>query len=152
MSCVAMRGRCLVVVLIALVLGGCGCCGEYGDNTSLSEISEVTGLQFPASAKLVHGQNTSFEDSFYTAKVEMNRADLDKFLASVPSQRSESRTDRKGISNESVYGATWWDPDSNKHFIAIRAERPSRGDLFCILVGLDDPDRAVVYIDWSGPD
>ena len=150
MSCVAVGARCLVIVLIALVLGGCGCAPQYGDNTSLSEISKLTGLRFPAGAKLVHGQNTSFEDSGITAKIEMNRADLGKFLASVPSQRAESRTDRLGITDGIVAdGLTWWDPDSSKHFIAIRIERLGQRDLFRILVGLDDPDRAVVYVDWS---
>jgi hypothetical protein len=143
----------LIVVLIAaclltVAITGCGW-GVYGDNTSLSEISKATKLKFPASTKLLHGQNRGFADSEVIAKVSMKRSDLSKFFASVPATRHTSRTEKMTAADTYSGMVKWWKPNEARHFITIKAVGNGRSETYDILVSLDDPHQAIVYLVWG---
>jgi len=145
-----IRVTCLLLLLflISAAIVGCGW-GQYADNTSLGEIAKLTGLRFPSSSKLVHGQNRSFEDSDLVAKIRINITELNKFIASLPPNRSVSRTDRLFIGNRTYSDVKWWNPDSSQRFIAIKAKGRHHAEQFNILIDLDDPQFAIVYLNWG---
>jgi hypothetical protein len=152
---------CLGIVLIAVGVGvrGCRSAGilDYGDNIDLREIASSVGFSFPPSARLIHGVNSTFQDAQIDALVEMHQTDVEKFIKSALAARSTpgkdrvevSETDRLSITNEWV-GWDWWGPDSAQRFRAVSIDRAWRhGEILRILVDLDDPDRAKVYLSYA---
>lgn len=152
-------------ILALLALAGCAIMvykalsqwEAYPDgNVSLVEISKTTDVKFPAGSWLVHGVNTSFEDTTMTALVEMDRSTVSGFVSSMlrPRRRKGSTKmssiGRLGITNGISGAPRWWNPDSCKRFQAIRIESHGKNsELLQVLIGLDDPQHAVVYVDYG---
>lgn len=110
-------------------------------------ISKLTSLRFPSSTKLV---NSQYDKSLCPggnlyAVVEIDRADVEPFVESLSLKRPTSRTDRLEIG----WGGsrpTWWNPDSAHEFLAADVDEYGVHSTLKLLVGLDDPRRAVIYI------
>ncbi|MCK4323673.1 MAG: hypothetical protein KAW89_04030 [Armatimonadetes bacterium] len=120
----------------------------------LEEISTLLSIQFPPSARLIHSYYTAWQDWALYAKVEIDRADVDRFIAALPSPEKLSRTDRLLVTNvlfDWSKHSSWWDPDSARDFIAVEIHRgplPNSGEfaLVYLLINLDDPNQAVIYL------
>jgi len=119
----------------------------------LEEISTLLSIQFPPSARLTHSYYTRWQDWFLYAKVEIDRADVNRFIAALPSPEELSRTDRLLVTNV-LFGwskhSSWWDPDSARDFIAGRYEM-LHGEEYAyssleFLINLDDPNQAIIYL------
>ena len=131
---------------------------SYEGNISLKEISDITGIKFPPTAKLLHGKNTGFADTTLDAELEIDRADVDSFVRSAKSAHATpgkdkvliSHKDRLGISNDKDGASSWWKPDSCQRFIAITADRAwDHSESVSILIGLDNPKHAVIYLEYA---
>jgi hypothetical protein len=129
------------------------------DNADLKELEQVTGLQFPQDTKLEHCVNTSFQDAFYSARLRMKKSDAKAFIKSVTVSKlgsvrkiETSETHRLGIT-DNMHSTRWWNPDSAHRYYAIRIESgsvsASNGRLLLMLIAMDDPMWATVYIDYS---
>jgi len=124
----------------------------------LEEISTLLSIQFPPSARLTHSYYTVWQDWFLYAKVEIDRADVDRFIAALPSPEELSGIDRLFVINalsDWNKHASWWDPDSARDFIVVEIHRgppPNSGefDLLQLLINLDDPNQAVIYLNCFG--
>ncbi len=133
----------------------------YTDNTTLSEFTQATNISFPRRTRLEHCVNSSFQDSFYDAKVIIHKADLAGFLKSISTTKSgkpsikikTSKTDRLGITN-SACTYQWWDPDSIQNFKAIRIERSGitvdEWERMELIIDLGSPAYAAIYIHYVG--
>jgi len=117
------------------------------EKPGLAGISERTGLKFPPGTSLTH---TDFEWGFiFTssklfARIEINRRDVERFLDSQRGQKTVCRgKDRSAITYDLASDRqplSWWNPDSVHKSVYAQA-----GTAY-LLIGLDDPRRAVVYV------
>jgi hypothetical protein len=116
--------------------------------TTLSEISKRSKLSFPRGARLLAGEIMS-QDLYpgskptLSAKIRIDKSELAGFLASVPKPRNESTSERVLISADRR--VRWWNPDSCRKFRAIRS---THGGTYIVLVGLDAPSVATVYLQY----
>ncbi len=148
---------CVGALLIAAVIG----CGIYAlwlwflpnlgepQRPDVAYISMLTSLRFPSSAKLV---NSRYDKSMspggnLRAVVGIDRADVEPFVGSLSLKRPISRDDRSEITRRKNYSlAPWWNPDSAHEFLAADVDEDAVHSALKLLVGLDDPRRAVIYI------
>lgn len=127
----------------------------------LAQISAHTSLQFPPNARLVGSSFSTWLDYSLNATIELAHADVESFLASVPRPYEVSKEDRYFLSldfEEPWRMPSWWNPDAAQKFIAVKYEwmspdgsRNERGiwdETLELLIDLDHPKRAVLYIRW----
>lgn|GEM_PF-6323752 len=101
-------------------------------------------LTIPQSAKLLHADDSTFQDTLIQAQLEIPTSSIGRFVDSMHGSVEISETDRMNITNNIL---SWWNPDSVRHFKAIRIEY--KEELCIILISLDNPDTSVVYICYS---
>lgn len=121
---------------------------DPGFRPRLRMIEKHASVKFPESTKLLNSYGRRFLEIHILAKVEMDRADVDQFISSLPEPRETVA--EPDISYRS-YHFTWWNPSSARQPVAI--EITSSDDLrttcWMVLVDSGDPQRAVVYLDYS---
>ncbi|MHB0998972.1 MAG: hypothetical protein ACYC27_06970 [Armatimonadota bacterium] len=126
--------------------------GQTFDNPGIERISEVTGVRFPRSAKLWNSfsYTSGAAPWMFLAQIEINKSDVEEFISLLPKVHMRSDTDRMSITDncykfypvdDTVW--KWWKPDSAKKFIALRVSHLSS---LGILISMDDPQRAVIYV------
>lgn len=115
----------------------------------LDAVSNSIGVIFPASTRLRYSYEAGFQDAdSIEALLDIDRDDIPRLLSALPAPRNTSSTDRFGIADGHGRDCPqWWRPDSVRDFAAAQSE--SKGDLR-ILVSLDNPRRARVYLEWCG--
>lgn len=113
-------------------------------------ISELTSVNFPRNTDLLYSAQTHWQNTDISAKLMMDRHDVEKLIASMPQGAEVSREDRFGLSGPSGKAGSempWWDGvGSVRDFVAVRHD--GKRSHVAMLVSLDDPDRAVVYLFW----
>lgn len=88
---------------------------------TLGQVSKMTGLRFPSSAKLLDSQYNGLTAWRLGARVVMARADVNKFLASLPKARKISSRDQLGVSDDLIsMRLPWLTPNTAHQFIAAR--------------------------------
>ena len=122
---------------------------------SLKELSRALQIEFPESARLLKGKLLGMVGYTIYAKIEMDRADIDSFIASLPGSLSVSRGQRPDMDEQHAQWE-WWDPSSARDFVSIVGEYQLPGCTYPnrlrILIAMDDPERAVVYLYCIGGD
>jgi hypothetical protein len=144
-----MKTHLLTIIVLFLLTTIVGCVDAPGSEyqATLHNTSKLTGLQFPKSSKMVGGTIIEWQDISLYAKIDMSRTDLTHFLASVPRPQKQS-SKKKPYELKNAPSKHRWDLDSCKNFMAITVDRDH--DAYRILVALDDPKRAVIYLNWFG--
>ncbi|MHB0913314.1 MAG: hypothetical protein ACYC2Y_07705 [Armatimonadota bacterium] len=118
----------------------------------LWQVERVTSIRFPHSAKLLNSYGRFFLEVDVLAKVEMDKSDVDSFIKSlpVPMKLSSDTNQTIRLRNHTL---EWWDPSTAKQFKLGHYEKPSEGSYvqyWTVIIRLDDPDKAVVYLDYCG--
>jgi len=153
-----------VIARLSTVLLACGVaiamlpgCGSTEDALAVS--AKNMRLAFPPSTRVLgyyHSEdpaNRRFEilpspDDLIWLKIELDRKNLDAFLASSPfAGKTLSSTDRGGIGAPAPPGQSWWDADRPGNFRAGSAE-PAPARHLRILIDMDGDEKAVVYLMW----
>ncbi len=140
--------RVVGVILAVVAIGGFWLYSREGAprNVDLAFVSRF--VPFPESARLTNSEfHKGFQGGQLWARVEIERGDVETFVRSLPSVKRVSRTDRLGItrSHWSDHSPpSWWDPDSARRFAAANIDKS--GVEVSILVSLDDPKNAVVWV------
>lgn len=117
--------------------------------TCLWEISRASSVRFPKSARLVNGYANFEWGSMLLAKVEMNRADVAGLVRSLPPSWGKMSRDPRdlfignGPGRDYVY-PKWFTPTSQK--CEVFHPGVQLWDATNVLVTLDDPKRATVYV------
>ncbi len=153
-----------VVVALAIFLHvrssgfNLGLFGSWRLCAGITELSRHTSLEFPPSAKLLNFRhNWSGSLNVIQAEVEMYPADVDGFLQSLGEPKWISREHRfSNVTNRAgdPGDRSWWNPDAARDFVAVEVHLPlkqyAQFHTVWLLINLDDPDRAVVYVYWTG--
>jgi len=118
--------------------------------TCLWEISRASSVRFPKSARLVNGY-TDFVPlgTMLLAKVEMDRADVAGLVRSLPPSWGKMSRDPRDLISGNGPGRDyvfpqWFTPGSQK--CIVYHPGVERWDSTNVVVTLDDPRRAIVYI------
>lgn len=124
---------------------------EAERHPSLPTISGWTALKFPHDAVLV-GSFTShgLGDRSLLAKIEMNRADVDALIKSLPKPKMPPDYDCIGVTQRHP-GLEWWDPGSVRKSRSVsihRDDADGRSRDWRMLFGLDDPHTVVLYLEF----
>jgi len=155
---IAQFSAVLLACSVAIaVLPGCGNTPSKEDALAVS--AENMRLAFPPSTRVLgyyHAKdpaNRRFEiipspDDVIWLKIEIDRKDVQAFLATSPfAGKTLTPTDR-GIMMGILPGQPWWDADRPGHFLTGSAESPQARYLN-ILIDMDGGERAVVYLMWN---
>lgn len=115
---------------------------------TLVKVSSDTGLRFGNSAALVHDYvSAGLSERDYLVVVRMRRNEVQQFTRYFPRDWKMSRTDNLGVSRRGVSFKdlpSWWTPDAVHEFVA--AKSVDRRPVISLLIGLDEPRQATVYI------
>ncbi len=119
--------------------------------TCLWEVSRASSVRFPQSARLVNGYaNFDAMSSMLLAKVEIDRVDVKEFIRSLPpswgDKPSADASDLRrgnGPAGDFVY-PKWFTPPHQK--CEVFHPGVLQWDSTNVLVTLDDPKRAIVYV------
>jgi hypothetical protein len=150
----------LSIVLLAcgvviVVLRGCGSTPSTEDALAVS--AKVMRLTYPPNTQVLgyfHAEdpaNRRFEmipspDDAIWLKIEMDRKDVESFLATSPfAGEPLTETDRGAIFWPP--DQPWWDADRSGRFRSGQATLPQARYLN-ILIDLDSGERAVIYLMW----
>ena len=129
----------------------------------LAQVSAHTSLQFPPNAKLMGSSYVRWQGFSLRATVELDHADVESFLASVPRPCEVAKEDRSFLTfgfEDTQHMPSWWNPYAAQKFIAAnyqwhspdgsRNEKDHHWEVLELLIDLDNPQRAVIYLDWGG--
>jgi len=139
---------------------------HWPENADLGKVISLTHLVFPPSARLLHGNyidsDCSCEEKYIRAKVAIRPTDVDSLVKQLRDGMYRiSTTDRLGVSDgirlkplgEGVTTPRhtwrtpgWWRPGSARKFLAALLQS-GYSDTH-VLVDLDDPKQAVVYVNY----
>ena len=111
----------------------------------LSECSARMSVVFPQSARPIRISESHGMDDAIFLKVEINRNDLARFIQGSPFAGMVLRTDRHRLSPRKRL--SWWDVDSIANFQSGEVQLPDASYLR-ILIGLDKPTKAMLYLEW----
>jgi len=122
---------------------------------SLHEVSQLTSLQFPPSARLVESRLYTWLSQELLSNVEIDRAEVDPFVEALPPQSEISHTSKLGITND-IYGHNelppWWNPNSAKTFIATIIRMPLEDyhivNEVSLLIDMDSGQQVIIYLFW----
>jgi len=130
----------LSVLTLALATGLCA----VGPRLTLKEISKRTGLAFPPSIRLkLYKVRSSWLEVDLTVNVVMDKEDLPTFTESFKPKRI-------GIDLERCIWADKFHAASDKNVYSYQKYIPGQGHVSAdVLIVLDDPDKAIVYMDVS---
>jgi hypothetical protein len=153
-----MTTKILALVSPTLLLATSGCGRQPPADVPLTTSAAITGLVFPASAKVLTYYHTKApantqrdilpapDDSLWL-KVEMDRADLGAFLASPPlvgaTWDTSTRPDLFTPPNP-----TGWTPESLTPFTTCEVKTPKNAGHLRVLVDTGTGTPAIVYLVW----
>ena len=118
---------------------------------NLERIEALTGISFPPSARLLGSyRSTPLVVDFY-GKVGIDQSDVEAFIAGVRPRSVITRKER--IDGAQAYekrssAPDWWRPGSPRRFVSLQTMSPAAICTY-ILVSLDDPKRAVIYLHYE---
>jgi hypothetical protein len=118
---------------------------------TLSEISTITGINFPEQAKLLNHYEDSYQDYVLYMRFSIPRNELDKMLTSIPFSQVRF-VEAEMEYSRFMYGATaykWWDLTKVKNCKA-GSILYDNGNSLVVLIDYDRNDPCVVYIVWMG--
>lgn len=111
---------------------------------------QVPLIKFPKNAKILGSELSSgFQDRWLYLKIEIDKKDVDKFVASLPKPIELSRTESQVPSTTG--GPSWWDPGSPHKFIYATVPEPyGRSSRFPmrLLIKMDNHRHAIIYVEW----
>jgi len=130
--------------------------GRYGwspgvELRDLGQVTYVTDLRFPAGAELVDGEWRGGAQPYLIARIEMPRESVDAFFAqpSFAGMQISTRYPRWLTDDFGPMRQRGWDTESARHVISSpAAQKRPVPDICRVLADTDDPERAVVYIQW----
>lgn len=131
-------------------------CYPWPHGVSVARVEQITGLRFPADARLLHSlYQVTPGESDLTAVLEMSPQDADALVQALPTTRTTSRTHRLGIDHPAwEHRHAWWTPAEPRRFLAVEAGesgRDSRSVGVSLLISEDNPQLARVYLlRWYG--
>lgn len=80
-------------------------------------------------------------------KIKVDRAELPRLINSSPFAGTPLRKDQRAVTNSG--GPRWWNPDSVGQFTSGSIKIQGNGsDNLSILISLDDPEHAFVFLTW----
>ncbi len=139
----------LPVILFVGLIGVRAVVGPW-PRPPLWQVERVAKVDFPKSARLLNSYGRWFMEVHIYAKIEMDAADVEPFLKSLPQTERgvalyETRAPITHVSWE------WWDPGKAKRYKIVQYGK-AQGDATEInwfLIDLDNPRKAVVYMCYS---
>ncbi len=118
----------------------------------LAQLYDITAVPFPAGAELTNSQLQFGQDSALWARIVMPAESVEGLLERLPEDALVSRDDRLG--NRGARHLDWWQPDAAKNYVAAAFNSHAADGLYAgwvwLLIDQDDPNTAVVYLEWSG--
>lgn len=140
----------MAIVLAIPVVFAIAIVADPGSHPSLRKIEQHASVKFPESAKLLNSHGRTFLEIHILAKVEMDWDVVDEFISSLPETRSTM--DDVDVGHLLHYDFDWWNPGSAKCFRAVKAsgdDGERRHRIWRILISLDDPRKAVIYLEYA---
>ena len=127
--------------------------GQPVQIVSLHGLENRLELIFPPGTELVEARYVGFLPLELLAKVRMPRREVVRWLHQPPFQREPSRDDRGAEWFRNFLGMADWHPEAVRKFLfQSYSNRPDKMLVAAeILVDLDDPQVAVVYVHWNMP-
>jgi len=121
----------------------------------IEEISDMMGVDFPASATLTNSRLMVWFGPNLYARIEMDAADIEPFVASLPEPKWTSRDERLGILDRTgEKNDPWWTPMAPRSYLAVKVNMPLKEYNECnrlqLLFDLDVAPRTVMYLYWCG--
>jgi hypothetical protein len=137
------------------VLPGCGSAPSTEDALAVS--AKVMRLTYPPNTRVLgyfHAKdpaNRRFEmipapDDMIRLKIEMDRKDVEAFLATSPFAGKAFTPTKRGMMG-TLPGQSWWDADRPGNFQSGTAE-PAPARHLSILIDMDGGEKAVIYLTW----
>jgi hypothetical protein len=131
--------------------------GPPAGMTSLDQITEKSAMRFPKSAVLVDGMlRVQGIIPHLIAEVRLPAEDVDEFLREQRAPFSWSDITRNADTGSlrnlrvDLMRGRGWPVDSARHIIAARANTaPGPSEICEVMIDLDDPKTAVLYIYWE---
>ena len=118
-------------------------CDETTDLVALEAALNVT---LPEEAIVFYSEfDHGFPDGYGHLGVKLPRSSLQAFLDNSPFSNEKLSTTKRRIHDYDV-DSDRWTPDSVQNFRSGKVARP--GEVFRVLIGLDDVDTAVIYLVW----
>ncbi|MCK4323684.1 MAG: hypothetical protein KAW89_04085 [Armatimonadetes bacterium] len=153
-------GRALFILGVVLIFwllwgGSHGVCPGLSE-PQLEEVAELTGIDFPHSAKLLGAVcYACFQAREMRASVRIDREDLDETLNSIPVEEQDTTTDdsyRQGFFAAIRWlreMPAWWHPELAETFAGYSRVYTGSEPTVLLLVHLDDEATPVIYIYWA---
>lgn len=118
---------------------------------SLTEVSEMTGIVFSQSSRLIEGNyEEGFQSGHLLAKIQMAQSDARVLVDHMSVSANEWRCeDRCGVVDHEEY-PNWWRPNSARDFRAVDVQAGENSHMLRLLVDKDDPKMAIVYLEATG--
>ncbi|MGE0482192.1 MAG: hypothetical protein AB7Q17_17175 [Phycisphaerae bacterium] len=151
-----MKQPRLILVFISIALAAAPGCGRgsppaTGVGTTevppdrLQRAVEKLRLKLPSHAKAT-GVIDDNPDVLIQLKLEMPASEVNAFLAGSPFARKTLSTELRHVSNTGQ--PDWWAPQDAQSFRSAMLEVVPKAEGASILINLDDPATAVVYLIW----
>jgi len=133
--------------------------GRYGVGppvslSRLEEVTAVTSLAFPPGSQLLDGEHQGGMNPYLIAKIALPRSEVQRFLAQ---STFEGRVNdgQWDPSSWGLYSQSWelsgrqWDVESIVHFLAAWGHPGDYlNEYVHVIVDLDDPGSATLYLRW----
>jgi hypothetical protein len=134
--------------------------GRYGlpppvEVMDLADVTEATGLEFPRSAMLLDGEFMAGIVPYLIAEVALDRGQVQQFLQAEAIRKGTISRSRSGTAELTrvvpwgLYGGRGWIPLKAKNIIWAPIQPLEAGMLADVLIDIDNPDIALVYIHWE---
>jgi hypothetical protein len=144
-------GCALPVVLFVGLVGVRALVGPW-PHPPLWQVERVAEVKFPKSARLLNSYGRWFMEVHVYAKVEIDAADVEPFIKSLPKSLTPYYQDNPRSPVSQLY-RDWWDcSKARKYRILNYLKEPtdeSRTEVHWFFIDLDNPQKAVVYL-WYG--
>jgi len=118
---------------------------QRGIEWLLGIFSDKMKVKFPPETSIINIRQLRKLYGRAWLKVEINRESLQEFIESSPFANNELRDDRRFCVNDP--NVPWWDPEKPRNCKSGETHI-SDIDVLRILVDLDDPNTAIIYLQW----
>jgi hypothetical protein len=148
-------GDVVMVVCTVLAIAGMVCnvaawwsLPSWARATSLPGIEKRVKLRFPTGTELVQAKFQQAMDWEMFVKLRMPREAADSFLKAPPLSGKTELGDRPWPEGKEIAeaGMSEWRPEAAKHSVWSGAGQAYYGPVSSIMIDLDDPRIAVVYL------
>jgi hypothetical protein len=125
--------------------------GQYGFGSPitldrLSDVSDITTIQFPAGGTLLDGEYLGGWSQYLIAKIAMDRSDVPRFLEQAPFRGQRETAWRVEVPQMIQRG---WDLEAIGSYVSAQGIVHAAPEMCKVTISLDDPDTAVVYLYWQ---